>query len=697
LFRIFILFCTITLSLSAQFNWLFPEESSNDWRCVDVYDNNTIWLGGDHGAISISNAGGENWTFARFLQNSWVLHILALSETEAIAVQMVLQDNTSKSYIIRTQDAGSTWQGVFALPKNDAVDIKLLDNGSVVVLTESGFIISDNKRESWREVTLTEPNDELLDITTFTDGKFWIISARNSIYESRSDATPVLKIYDFEENLSKIIKVNDSVIYILASGGKLLKTYDSGSTWNVVQTAIPSYGFFTFTDENNGYLFKSSRVYGTSDGGLSWELIQNFEGEDSYITDFKYLNEKAFIVTKRNLYSSEENHSERIQLTNREYGTGNRLHFLNSQYGFRGLNGKVLRTTDSGFSWEPTITSNLHFINRITSVNVDTVFAYVGYSSLYKSFDKGETWVHRTAPDGYDLEFPTAQTGYIVGEVMSVQKTTDGGMHWIKTRILSDSLQPLRDASFVSENEGWAVGGVINTYGIVVHTSNGSDYEIQHTNRIQAYDQVKFINPEFGCVKGLENWGINILLATTDGGETWNEILRVDDIYDFHFFDAKHGIVIAGGSNFFETFDGGTSWKLSFLPTNTAKSIVAFNDDQIWIYADNGMLSTLSEPIIVGIENKELFTKEYIFSLNNNYPNPFNPTTTITFTLPGTGKVVLKVFNVLGQEVTTLVDATLTAGEHNVEFDGAKFSSGIYFYQLITEDNSITKKMVLIK
>ncbi len=95
------------------------------------------------------------------------------------------------------------------------------------------------------------------------------------------------------------------------------------------------------------------------------------------------------------------------------------------------------------------------------------------------------------------------------------------------------------------------------------------------------------------------------------------------------------------------------------------------------------------------------------FSLLQNYPNPFNPTTVINYQLPISGHVTLKVFDPLGREMTTLVNEMKEAGKHSVQLDATLFgngisskggyASGIYFYQLVTGEKTIVKKMVLIK
>jgi hypothetical protein len=85
------------------------------------------------------------------------------------------------------------------------------------------------------------------------------------------------------------------------------------------------------------------------------------------------------------------------------------------------------------------------------------------------------------------------------------------------------------------------------------------------------------------------------------------------------------------------------------------------------------------------------------YSLNQNYPNPFNPSTTIEFTLPKSEFVELKVFNILGKEVSTVVSNKLNQGNHTYQFDGKNLASGIYYYQLVAGEYREVKKMILLR
>ncbi|MFO7524848.1 MAG: T9SS type A sorting domain-containing protein, partial [Ignavibacteriaceae bacterium] len=85
------------------------------------------------------------------------------------------------------------------------------------------------------------------------------------------------------------------------------------------------------------------------------------------------------------------------------------------------------------------------------------------------------------------------------------------------------------------------------------------------------------------------------------------------------------------------------------------------------------------------------------FALFQNYPNPFNPSTIIKFTIPSSSFVNLTVYDILGKEVSRLVNEVMPAGNYEIKFDASKLSSGIHYYKLSAGDYSMTKKMILLR
>ncbi len=118
------------------------------------------------------------------------------------------------------------------------------------------------------------------------------------------------------------------------------------------------------------------------------------------------------------------------------------------------------------------------------------------------------------------------------------------------------------------------------------------------------------------------------------------------------------------------------------------------NTDNSEVYAPNlWMEAYVRDPTATGVENIKLEGN----ALAQNFPNPFNPTTEIKYSLATGGKTTLKVTNALGNEVATVVDAFVAAGEHTATFDGSSLPSGTYFYTIKCGDYSSTKRMVLSK
>ena len=130
--------------------------------------------------------------------------------------------------------------------------------------------------------------------------------------------------------------------------------------------------------------------------------------------------------------------------------------------------------------------------------------------------------------------------------------------------------------------------------------------------------------------------------------------------------------------------------KLNSIDFNLSSEFVTGNREGKIICFSGGPLGTVSiKPINNVIPDK--------FTLAQNYPNPFNPTTKIKFDLPNIAKVKLTVYDILGREVSILINSELGPGQYEVTFNGNNFSSGVYFYRIEAGDYVDVKKMLLVK
>jgi hypothetical protein len=121
------------------------------------------------------------------------------------------------------------------------------------------------------------------------------------------------------------------------------------------------------------------------------------------------------------------------------------------------------------------------------------------------------------------------------------------------------------------------------------------------------------------------------------------------------------------------------------------------------IYIGDPHHGPITIPVEVYVQSTTDVKEEYSpnspasFSLMQNYPNPFNPSTKINYTLPETQKVVIKVYNILGNEIMTLVNGEKSKGSYSLNLDLSDYTSGVYFYAIKTPKYYATKKMILTK
>ncbi|MBK7497788.1 MAG: T9SS type A sorting domain-containing protein [Ignavibacteriales bacterium] len=127
---------------------------------------------------------------------------------------------------------------------------------------------------------------------------------------------------------------------------------------------------------------------------------------------------------------------------------------------------------------------------------------------------------------------------------------------------------------------------------------------------------------------------------------------------------------------------------LTYSPFNEDLS---YQDVSRWLYT---WIGSLWEPVSVKEDGQQVVNE---FALSQNYPNPFNPTTQIKFSIKESGLVSLKIFDILGTEVATLVNNEYPVGNYTVDFNAVGLASGIYFYKIQSGNFVETKKMILMK
>jgi len=188
------------------------------------------------------------------------------------------------------------------------------------------------------------------------------------------------------------------------------------------------------------------------------------------------------------------------------------------------------------------------------------------------------------------------------------------------------------------------------------------------------------------------------LYSSHDGGATFTKInsLSVPFIYSI-VVDASGKIYVTSwASGVYTSTDNGSTWtSMGMGGLGVSSLMVSKNSDNVFVGTKEGKVFVKMSESVTAVEGEEDMPRT--FELNQNYPNPFNPSTTIKFAVPEAGSYSLRVYDILGQEVATLINGQLNAGTHNVTFDASRITSGMYIYKLTGDNVNLTKKMLLVK
>jgi len=378
-----------------------------------------------------------------------------------------------------------------------------------------------------------------------------------------------------------------------------------------------------------------------------------------------------------------------------------------------GDEGSVLISTNGGINWnDHSIMTDkslrdVFFINQNIGwiVGEDITYPYSSYRGLYgQSFDGGINWMFQ---DDYwmprSVFFVNENVGWLAEGTNEVypyynglaKKSIDGGNTW-STKLTGTDPSSFLDVYFINENLGWVVG----FYGEIFKTTDGGGTWLDNSVGNETWRKITFLNNNFGWVLGVHKF-----LFSTNQGNSWTtrDFPSNIGLRSAYFINENIGWSVTGNIGIGEiwvTTDGGINWSNQFNSSQYLNSVYFVDQNTGWVVGGNGTILKTTNGGVTFVDDGIETPKE--FSLHQNYPNPFNPTTTITYQIPERGFVTLKVYDALGEEVSTLINEEKLAGRYEVQFTShsvevRNLTSGIYFYQLKADEYSKTKKMILLR
>jgi len=395
---------------------------------------------------------------------------------------------------------------------------------------------------------------------------------------------------------------------------------------------------------------------------------------------------------------------------------------------------RVYRSVNGGTTWQLKNTGLPSSANGYGISALDSLTCWVGNDvmSIWRTTDGGSSWTNQLTVSGSftdGIKMFDANTGWIYadptavsGQPYQLRYTTNGGTTWTQnaTAPVSSTEYGIINAwDWTSQTNIWF--GSANTtpnssFAKVYRSTTGfsgtfTPTSVTGTGGSQGcyYQAVGFINATSGLVGSS---GSN-LKKTTDGGVTYVAVANPPGYTSFaamNMCSLKDGsgtiraaLDSGGTAVIWRTTNLGTSWVKENVPLQMSANTISHMQ---FLNANLGFASTGSSAGGVGSLGKYYNPTGIIgnngnspvsFKLKQNFPNPFNPGTTIEFDLPKADFVTIKVYNSVGREVATLVSERMYAGTYQVFFDASSLSSGLYFYKIITDNFTDTKKMLLVK
>ena len=699
---------------SATWQWESPFQQWSHLRSSCALDALTLFAAGDLGTIVKTTDGGRTWV-RQVSETNVNLHAISFANA---SIGFAAGDN---GLILRTTNGGQTWTSLVVNPNVKFLGLTLTDAKSgTAVGYPSAIYRTTNGGTTWVP-QLSGPAATLQSVF-FTDAKTGIIvgSSGTILRTTNGGSKWNRMLTGFEETdtlLNAVSFLDSSRGIAVGRSGTILRTTNGGVSWNL-QPSGTVYHLYAVAFADSMTVFASGDagiILRSTDGGRSWET-------SSYgVTDF---------------FSD-------VSFASRTTGTA------------VGSFGTVFRTTDGGTSWTLQTQGPRVSLQGVwyTSPTTGTVAGYRG--AIFHTIDGGKTWTTQasgTKEDLWGVTFTDDNTGFIVGQAGMILKTTNAGTAW--TPLSFGDKVWFSGISFGSQRTGIAVGKYDgpttrdndSVYSVIYRTTNGGTTWLSvYTEMRQWLTGVSFGTGEVATAVSVDGF----VLRTTDGGTSWNQpkitvapvhlnavssvgpniitavgdrgtILRSNDggaswvtqasgtperLNSVSFSDESHGVVVGDSGVVLRTSNRGATWMNQ--PSGVTSPLYAIhlvNLNAGTAVGDRGtIIHAIAPDILLDVERlTQTGGQVKEFSLAQNFPNPFNPSTSISYELRSESSVTLKVYDLLGREVATLANGVEKTGLHTVRWSGrneqgVSVSSGIYFYQLHAGSFVSTKKMILLK
>ncbi len=706
-------FCNLLYAQSG-WQWLNPSPTGVHLNFVRFINSNTGFIVGDGGTILRSSNTGLNWTRIQTNITNTLLSVSFSNETNGIAVG-------EGGIFLKTTNSGLNWYQCY-----DSISYYGFTNSVFYVDNETVYAgeIYENLMKS------TNGGINWVSIPNSSSSSIFFLNSQTGYKAQPSNEGGYIEITtnggenwsaqlapDLGYTTPNFIRFTNSNLGLITSyGGVIYYTSTGGQIW-YNRSLWPSSIFTPFSaqmlDENTGYAASDTgKIYKTTNSGINW-IIQR-TGTQYHLMSLDFINANTGVAVG--------NYGAIVRTTNGGLSWSvlsgvfsanlKSVNFANPSTGFiAGLNNIVLKTTNGGANWIELFTG--YFINYfcVKFIDVNTGFLAGDAGTILRTTNCGLTWLQCNSSPTFwlvDIDFWDNQNGYAVGSNQTILKTTNGGINWSIVYYTTNSSQNLK-IDCVSQNIAYVSGSYI--YKTTNAGVNWNVVSPATTSNMRFWD-LSFLNDNTGYAASADvGAGYSNILKTTNGGINW--VTQYPGNYDYNVYqfmsvamlNVNTGYTCGDRGYIYKTTNGGSNWNLIlkcrgpyylYNPSLLFNRIYAYDTANMYIIGEKGSILKKGADESTGIiVQNNIIPKSH--NLKQNYPNPFNARTVISFQLPAVSDAMLKVYDVTGKEVATLVNERLQPGTYEVTFDGSGLNSGVYFYRLIAGNYKETKKMLMLK
>lgn len=635
---------TLNKSVNSGTSWDTYNLGNYVFRSIYFIDTLNGFMAGNGGVIFKSTDGGNNWVNL----NSGVINDLRKIKFIDINTGFACGLNST---FIKTTNGGTSWNLV-SLPLSANINSFDVFGSTIIAGAGESLLKSVNLGATWSTINLNiRSKPAVTSVSLNSDSAFVFSLESGSIWYSGNGGTT------FSYSRSPLFAGLQSINFLFWRGYAVskdhvlvIRTLNSAESWGFPSGTTTSYSFRTvlpdsgqstnkildFNYQKRGILYalQQNLLYRSGDVGESWTFMSSLPYEN--------FGQQLMVSMKDSLKM---------------------LAAMNA-----GIDsGKIYRTTNYGVNWNLVYSGDWDIIGNLMTQDPnhpDTVYLGIR-DSIMRSTDFGGTWsklADYPFLDWCDLAVNPANSNVLYAATnhypAKLNKSTNGGLNWFTVDFVFDTLY----------SEMPAIATTNLNPNIIFHAQLGSTSNQVGLKR--SYSQGS-------------TWLFDVF-----PGISWAVDIAKDDPFTFAYGNesvAPFYLTTNGGINYFNT------------PNQYAEQILFYDKSNLFVTDGSEIYKmdvTYNMPIGIKAISAEIPVE---FKIYQNFPNPFNPLTSIKFEVPREEFVKLFVYDMLGRAIETIVNEKLSTGIYKVEFDGTDLASGIYFYSLNAGEFRQSRKMVLIK